>query len=297
VRDATVNRLDARTTVVNLTDVTAGTLTENGVNPMHNGSRAAWVLFAAALLLSGGCRKTAETAADTKASPAAAPGPPQRTHRMFMNGISPLIVSVSPETVNIYKGRALDQRFTVTYEIGGAEKVTKAAISVRSEDGGQLQRLDVAVEPRAQVDFLLSASSYDLGPTVRFRVRCAAGDTDWYTMGVEPVGVSSEISTPQIGNVTPGNISAWNSRPPGSGVPVTIWGAHFTQGCTPEATVDWTSIELKNVLILNSQISTLLLYSDLQGRPVSARHLSVNLEVTSTTGMVNEDTFQLNFKD
>jgi hypothetical protein len=153
------------------------------------------------------------------------------------------------------------------------------------------------VEPRAQVDFLLSASSYDLGPTVRFRVRCPTGDTDWYTMGVEPAGVSSEISTPQIGNVTPGNISAWNSRPPGSGVPVTIWGAHFTQGCTPEATVDWTPIELKNVLILNSQISTLLLYSDLQGRPVSARHLSVNLEVTSTTGMVNEDTFQLNFKD
>jgi hypothetical protein len=216
---------------------------------------------------------------------------------MFMNGISPLIVSVSPETVNIYKGSALEQRFLVTYEIGNAEKVTKAAISVRGEAVGLLQKFDVAVQPRAQVDFLLTAGSIDLGPTVRFRVRCAAGDTDWYTMGILPTGVSSQISTPQIGNVTPAYIAAGNSRPPGSGVPVTIWGAHFAQGCTPEATVDWTPIELKNVLILNNQISTLLLYSDLQGRPVSARYLSVNLEVTSATGMVNEDTFQLNFKD
>jgi hypothetical protein len=264
---------------------------------MHNGSRAAWVLFSAALLLFGGCRKTAETAAAAKAPPPAAPASTPRKHGMYMNGISPLIVSVSPETVNIYEGHALPQRFLVTYEIDNAEKVTKAAISVRAEGGGELQRLDVAVEPRAQVDFLLDGRSFDLGPTVRFRVRCPAGDTDWYTMGIEPPGVPSEISTPRIGNVTPGYISAGTSRPPGSGVPVTLWGAHFTQGCTPEAKVDETSIELKNVFVLNNQISTLLLYSDLQGRPVSARYLSVNLEVTSTTGMVNEDTFRLNFKD
>lgn len=61
--------------------------------------------------------------------------------------------------------------------------------------------------------------------------------------------------------------------------------------------MDDTPIELKTLLILDSQFRTFLLYRDLQGRPVSRRYLSVNLEVTSTSGGVNADTFQLNFKD
>ena len=264
---------------------------------MHDGSRAVWVLFSAALLLFGGCRKTAETAAATNAPSAAAPESPQRKHHMYMNGISPLIVSVSPETVNVSHGHALPQRFLVTYEIDNAEKVTKAAISVRAEGLGELQRFDVAVQPRAQVDFLLNGSSLDLGPTVRFRVRCPAGDTDWQTMGIFGTPISPQIPTPQIGNVIPRSIGTRNPRPAGSGVPVTISGVHFTQGCTPEATVDGSPIELKTLLILDSEIRTFLLYSNLQGRPVSPRYLSVNFEVTSTTGMVNADTFQLNFND
>ena len=165
-----------------------------------------------------------------------------------------------------------------------------------------MQRFDVEAQPsgvqsRGEIEFLLDASSRDLGPTVRFRVSCPAGDTDWYPMGILPAGASSQISTPQIGNVTPGYIAAGSSRPAGTGVPVTIWGAHLTRACKPEATVDGTSIELKNVLILNNEIRALLLYSDLQGRPVSARYLSVNLEVTSTTGYICADSFRLNFKD
>lgn len=216
---------------------------------------------------------------------------------MFMNGISPLIVSISPETVNIYQGHAIPQRFLVTYEIDNAEKVTKAAISVRAEGLGTLQRFDVAVEPRAQVDFFLSASSFDLGPTVRFRVHCPAGDSDWHTMGILGAPLSPEISAPQIGNVIPRYIATRDSRPAGDGVPVIISGVHFTQGCTPQAKVDETPIELKTLLILDSQIRTFLLYRDLQGRPVSRRYLSVILEVTSTSGGVNADTFPLNFKD
>jgi len=218
----------------------------------------------------------------------------------FMSGMSLRIVSVSPETVNIYQGHALPQRFLVTYEIDGADKDTKAEISVRSDGVGELQRFEVAVEPHAQVDFLLNASSFDLGPTVRFRVRCPAGDTDWQAMGTEGTPISSQISTPQIGNVHPQYIATPGSRlrPAGVGLPVNIVGAHFTQECKPEAMVDDTPVELQTLLILDSEIRTFFLYRHLQGRPVSRHYLLVNLIVSSTKERgAYGDTFYLNFKD
>ena len=68
----------------------------------------------------------------------------------------------------------------------------------------------------------------------------------------------------------------------------------FTRECTPEAQVDGSTVELKNVVARDRQMNGLLLYSDLQGRPVVLRHFEVNLVVIGP-GMPAADVYNLNF--
>jgi hypothetical protein len=202
---------------------------------------------------------------------------------------------MSPDTIPVHNGHAPMVRYSLTYEINNTEKATKAQISVYAPGVGELQKFDVDVQPRAQIEFLLDPSAVDLGPTVRFRAHCPGGDTDWYTMGSQPEEVSQHVSGSQIGNVSPSYIQAASGTSDG-GVPVTIWGPQIKPGCTPEAQVDGTTVELKNVAVVSKQITGLLLYGDLQGRPVTTRGLEVNLVVYGS-GMPAEDTFTLKYAE
>jgi hypothetical protein len=212
---------------------------------------------------------------------------------MFMGGISPLIVSMSPQTIPVKDGHAPMGHYALSYEIDHAEKATKGYISIYARGVGEVQRFEVDVQQRAQIEFLLDASNVDLGPTVRFRAHCPFGVTAWFMMGGEPVEFSQRLSSQQIANVTPAYVAAARGGQDG-GVPIGIWGAQITRECTPEAQVDGTTVELKNVVALDKQIRGLLLYSDLQGRPVVLRHLEVNL-VVNGPGMPAEDVYNLNF--
>lgn len=205
-----------------------------------------------------------------------------------------MIVSMSPETVPFHEGHVPMGHYSLTYEIDHSEKATKAYIAIRAEGLGELQRFDVDVQPRGQIEFLLDASNFDFGPTVRFRAHCPFGTTDWFTMGGEPLEPSQSLSSQQIGNVTPAYIATPRGLQQGSGVPIRIWGAKITRECTPEAEVDGTAVELHNAVALERQIQALLLYSDLQRRPVVVRHLEVQLVVYGP-GMPAEDIYNLNF--
>jgi len=200
---------------------------------------------------------------------------------------------MSPETIPIRLGHAPMGRYSLTYEINGSEKATKAAVSIYLLGVGEVQWFDVDVQPRAQIEFLLDASKFDLGPSVRFRAHCPSGDTDWFVMGSQPLGYPENVSSRQIVNVTPAYLQA-SPGSPGSGVPIEISGSQITQECIPEAQVDETTVELKNVVALNKQIRGLLMYSDMQGRPVVARQMEVKLLVYGKTGMPSESTFNLN---
>jgi hypothetical protein len=274
-------------------------------------------LVAAAVCFVSGCRKTGENSAAAQpavnavSAPVAA-GPPERHHHMFMSGVSPLIVSMSPETITVRDGHAPMTRYSLTYEITNSEKVKKAYISVRAVGVGEVQRFEVDVQPRATIEFLLDASRIDLGPTVRFRANCPNGVTDWFIMGSNSLESQPNLSSRQIGNVSPSYVEM--GRGQAGGLPIEIWGSQITRECTPEAQVDGTAAELANVVAGDKKISGLLSYSDLQGRPVVARHLEVNLVVYSLgykepTRQVTpmgvyiiassegtaEDTFNLNF--
>jgi len=186
--------------------------------------------------------------------------------------------------------------YSLTYEIDHPEKATKAYIAIRASGLGELQRFDVDVQPRGQIEFLLDASNFDFGPTVRFRAHCPFGTTDWFNMGGDPAEFPQRLSSEQIGNVTPAYIATPRGLQQGAGVPLTIWGAKITRECTPEAEVDGTAVELHNVVALERQIRALLSYSDLQNRPVVVRHLEVQLVVYGP-GMPAEDIYNLNFEE
>jgi hypothetical protein len=217
----------------------------------------------------------------------------QRHHRMFTGGVSPLIVSISPETIVVHNGHAPPTRYSLTYEISNSEKATKAYISVYARGVGEVQRFDVDVKPQGQIEFLLDASDLDLGPTVRFRARCPYGETDWFVMGSDPMDFQQRMSSREIGNVNPGY---WQMRPgaQAGGIPITIWGGQFTKDCTPEAQVDFSSVDLQNVAAGAKQIYGILPFDALQGRPITARHLEVNLVVTGP-GMPAADVYNLNY--
>ncbi len=271
-------------------------------------NHALGIVFAAGILLTAGCRKSAESGTTTtpqtanapdQAAPVApastAPAAKERHHRLFMSGISPLIVSVSPETFVVHDGHAPMQRFSLTYEINNPEKATKAMITANILGVGEVQRFEVAVQPRGQIEFLLDASAFDLGPTVRFRAHCPYGVTDWFTMGdYPPEELPQRMTSQEIGDVSPGYVAA--GRGQSGAVAVEIWGAQITRECTPEAKVDGTTVELKNVTAGDKQIHGQLLYSDLQGRPVVARHLELDLVVYGP-GMPSADVYPLPFSE
>jgi hypothetical protein len=288
-----------------------------------SGRRIVCALLAAGILFVSGCRKSAANGAT--ASPQNAPAVEQndaqgvpvraeRHHRMFADGISPLIVSISPDTIPFHNGNAPMTRYSLTYEIDNSEKATKAYISVYARGVGEVQRFDVEVQPRATIEFLLDASNVDLGPTVRFRAHCPYGDTDWFVMDSDPMPYPQINTTSQIGNVVPAYVQ--RGLPKSYGIPITMAGSKFTRECTAEAQVDGSNVELQNVMATDKRIKGLLPSDALQGRPVVARHLEVNLvvygpghtepttQVTSigvvTTGSSagnSEDIYNLNFAE
>jgi hypothetical protein len=264
---------------------TLGAMGETILMP-KSGPRIVCALLAAGILLVSGCRKSAENGPTS--NPQNAPAMPrndapivpvreERHHRMFASGISPLIISMSPDTIPFHDGHAPMARYSLTYEIDNSERATKAYISVYAPGVGEVQRFDVDVQPRATIEFLLDATNFDLGPTVRFRAHCPYGDTDWFVMGSDPMPYPQINSTSQIGNVVPAYVQRGHSNV--GGVPITIAGSKFTRECTPETQVDGSNVELQNVVAIEKRISGLLPFDALQGRPVVVRHLEVQLVV------------------
>jgi hypothetical protein len=228
-------------------------------------------------------------------TPSAAQSPTDqklRHHRIFTGGVSPLIVSMAPDTIRVHDGHASLARYSLSYEINNSEKATKAMITINAPGLGQIQQIDVDVQPSRQIEFLLDASEMDLGPTVRLRAHCPFGDTDWFVMGSLPQDYPQRMSSQQIGSVNPDYVP--RPSPHGGLLPITIWGGQITANCKPEAQVDFSAVELQNVVATDKRINAGLPYQALEGRPVAVRHLEVNLVVYGP-GMPAADVYNLNF--
>jgi len=266
---------------------------------MNRNHRIFGTLLAVPMLFMNGCRKNSETnAAATQQAVTAAGGPAptaskERHHRMFTGGVSPLIVSMSPDTIQFHNGHVPVTRFSLTYEIDHPEKVTKAYISIYATGVGEVQRFDVDVQQRAQIEFMLDATNFDLGPTVRFRVHCPYGDMDWYIMGSDPTTYFQSTSTREIGGVNPTYIAARGLGLAG-GIPITIASGQIMKTCTPEAQVDFSGVDLQNIVAGDKRINAVLPFDALQGRPVTLRHIEVKL-VVNGPGMPAADVYNVNF--
>lgn len=213
---------------------------------------------------------------------------------MFLGGVSPLIVSMSPDTIQFHNGHLPVTHYSLTYEIDHPEKVTKAYISIYAPGIGEVQQFDVDVQPRGQIEFTLNATDFDFGPTVRFRVHCPYGDTGWFIMGSDPMNPLQIASSREIGNVNPAYIAA---RPGlAGGVPITIASGLIMKTCTPEAQVDSSPVDLQNVVAGDKRITALFPLEALDGRPVSLRHLEVKL-VVNGPGIPAADVYNLNFEE
>jgi hypothetical protein len=258
------------------------------------------VLFAAPVLFLGACRKSPEAspaaAAQASATTPADSSPKQRQHRFFTGGISPLIVSMAPDTIHFHDGHLPVTQYSLTYEINGAERATKAYITINSSAVGELQRFDVDVQPRGQIEFMLDASNFDLGPSVRFKVHCPYGDTDWFIMGSDPMNYLQAQSTRQISGVNPAYVRA-QAGPLGAGLPITIASGLIMKSCTAEAEVDSSHVDLQNIVAGDKRITAQLPYDALQGRPVTLRHLEVNLVVEQPGRMRAADVYNLNYEE
>lgn len=212
-----------------------------------------------------------------------------------MGGVSPLIVSMSPETIPFHDGHLPVTRYSLTYEIDHPEKVTKAYISIYAPGIGEVQQFDVDVQSRAQIEFMLDASNFDLGPTVRFRVHCPYGDTDWFIMGSDPMNPLQIGTSREIGNVSPSYIAP-HGYAPGAGMTILIASGLIMKTCTAEAQVESSNVELQNIVAGDKRLNAVLPLDALQGRPVTMRHLEVKL-VVNGPGMPAADIYNLKFEE
>ncbi len=260
-----------------------------------NGKKLTLTMICAALLFTSGCRKSgapSQPSVETQGTAPVGESAKQRPHRFFDNGVAPYIASISPDTIVVHEGHAPMQKFTLTYEINNSDKATKAEIQVNVPGVGQVQRSDIAVQPSGQIEFLLDASSFDLGPTVRLRAHCTSSDTDWLTLGDDPPDASQRMG-PGVPTVSPLYVDRHGQA---GAVQVSIWSPQITKDCTVEAKVDGQSVELKNVSAIDKQVRGQLSYSDLQGRAVAEHHFEVELVVYGS-GMPRADSIQLKFAE
>ena len=259
--------------------------------------RLASLLIVVALCAS--CRKAQSTSPKQTEAQSASSTPGVR-HRLFGSGVSPAIVRVEPDTVPIHDGHIAAQNYAVEYDILGIDKVQRGEIVVYAPGVGRVQAFDISPSAHGTVEFILDNPEFDLGPTVRLRVRCPAGTTDWYTLGTLPMEFNERMQNVfRVANVSPPYIERYKGEgvpPAGVGVDVTLWGPQLGRACTPEAEVAGSSVEPHNVYAVDKQVHLLLLRSDLQNRPVSARYLEIQLRLYGP-GVAVEDIARLNLRE
>jgi hypothetical protein len=246
------------------------------------------------------CRKSAPPAKAKESEAQSSPAAPTIHHRRFGSGVSPAITKLDPDTVAIRDGHISAQHYSLEYDILGIEKVQHAEIVVYAPGAGRVQSFEISPSAHATVEFILDNPEFDLGPTVRLRARCPLGSTDWFTLGTLPMEYTQRGQNVfRVANVSPPYIERYSGEgepPAGVGVNVTLWGPQLGRDCTPEAEVNGSTVEAHNVYAVDKQVHLLILRSDLQNRPVAARYLEIELQL-SGPGVAVADIAHLNLRE
>jgi len=219
--------------------------------------------------------------------------PPRGVPGALPGQILPVIVSVSPETVDVADGQLGGAVFDVTYRVENLDKVEnpKMKLELYASDIGTLASIDVPATSEGAERLVLDSRGHNMGPPIRFRANCPAGTTPWYTLGQDPLPYEQRMSDAlQIANVGPGMIPYPRTEmadQPGAAVKISIFGKRLTPDCTIEAQVNRSPVELKNVYYYDKRFQGLLLRSDFGGSVVTSRYLELKLSLRGTkTGLL-----------
>jgi hypothetical protein len=239
------------------------------------------VLIAVVALTLSGCRKNEPTKEEDTAPARVAIESQSPAHRhIFPSGVSPLIVKLDPATIVDRDGHLVGGRYTLEYDVLGIEKVKSIRIEIDSPGFGRIQAIDAPVEAHNTLTFDLDPGDSDFGPTVQFRARCPEGTTDWATLGLLATDYPHRTHDAlALDSVYPPYIERNPNSFAGSGVKISLGGTHLHRGCTPEAQVDGSPVELHNVVATDRRIETLIQYRDIRNGPVVARYLEVKLQL------------------
>ena len=238
---------------------------------------AAALVLAAAAAACGPSR----SANDAASAPAEARKAPRGTDRAYPN-----VLSVSPDTITVVDGQLEHEHFDTSYSIDNPSLLKKLELEVYVPGFGIVQRMNVTDTPADDrehtIGLWLEARQFDLGPTVKFRVRCPSGDTDWMSLGhdraarVQPGG-----QLPQLTAIAPPHTNRPSGQP-GEAVLVTLFGRGFDKDCTPEGTVNGSSLEIAGSYVQEGAVHASIEYSSLGYRVVGERYLEIKLVAYST---------------
>ena len=198
--------------------------------------------------------------------------------------IRPVIVSASPETVDVVDGQLSGAVFDVTYRVENFDKVEQPTMKLQlyARGIGTLVTMDVPARPEGAERLILD-SRHNVGPPIRFRANCPAGTTNWYTLGQNPPPLEQRISdTLLVANAAPEFIPSPQTEQPGTVVQVSVFGKRLTPDCTIEAQVNRSPVELQNVHYFDKRFQGLLRRDDFGNSVVTPRFLEMKLILHGT---------------
>lgn len=228
-----------------------------------------------------------QDAAEPVAPPAAAVAAPAAIPAPASTEVRPRVLGVSPEGIRVSNGRGSGQ-LTVEYAITNPDRVEHAELELWAPGVGRVARTPVPAVARGSASITVNGD-IDLGPSLRFRVRCAAGDSEWVPLGTRgraddgPPGLRIASVHPESISLDQVLVTHGGEIPAGTGVAVRLAGPGLGSGCTPEAAVNGRLVSLSNPHAKSGRafgtVGALLRYSDVGLRSVASRFLEVKLHV------------------
>jgi hypothetical protein len=171
--------------------------------------------------------------------------------------------------------------------VENASTLKKLEIVVRVPGIGSVRRVNVDLpgdDGPHEFSFWMKPEYFDVGPTVKFRLTCPAGDTDWMTLGRDRVVREPPNGQPvQLLAVSPDKTQ--RPRQYGEAVLVTLFGRGFDKDCKPEGLFNDEPMTVTGYLqegAFHAQIA----YRSLDFRTVGSRYLEVKLVAHSTSDPV-----------
>jgi hypothetical protein len=210
--------------------------------------------------------------------------PPAQTSKAAVPGEAPppadpsgpvVVVSITPDTIDVQDGRAASGFIQVEYRIRNPEQVETAELRISvPNERGELHKEALPIQASGIVNVNFDAGGYDLGPKVQFRANCSSGSTDWVTLNAEALPDDAAAAAPRLTHAT-----AVESDRGGIAARLSLFGQGLSADCSAEGQAGGRSIEVLNQHFEGRRIQGLLERRELNFRSVPPRYLEVQVRI------------------